>query len=126
MTRKATITAEEYGRTQSEEQFQAAIVKLAGTLGWRHYHPWRSFHSVAGFPDLVLIRAGVLVVAELKIHPAGTKRGDPTADQVTWLREFAGVAGVQAFLWRPTDWPAIEAVLGAPRGRISDVQGVQL
>ena len=64
-----------------------------------------------GFPDLVLLRGGAIVAAELKVG-----RGKPTPEQASWLAAFAA-AGAAAFLRRPDDWPEIERVLSRNEGR---------
>lgn len=95
-----------------EKDFMAEVVKRAKALGWLVYHTYSSRKSQPGFPDLVLLRAGVMVVAELK-----TEKGKTTAEQDTWLEAFhnlaavAAVSNVRVFLWRPQDWPQIEEVL---------------
>jgi hypothetical protein len=93
----------------TEKQFQAQVVQLARLCGWRVYHTHDSRRCAPGFPDLLLLRAGQFLAAELK-----TDRGRLTSEQATWLGAFRE-AGVPAYLWRPSDWPAIERVLaGAP------------
>lgn len=62
------------------------------------YHVYDSRRSNPGWPDIVAIRRGRMVVAELK-----TMAGKVTRDQQEWLDGFAGVLGVEAFLWRPSD-----------------------
>ena len=85
-----------------------------------------------GFPDLVLIKGPRLVVAELKSRTGRLRPG-----QADWLDAFRGVgiavAGlveecnlgrqrdcfgdlidpprVEAYLWRPADWPNVHNVL---------------
>jgi VRR-NUC domain len=58
-----------------------------------------------GFPDLLLCRGSVLIAAELK-----TDKGQLTAEQEQWLEAFRA-AGIPAFVWRPSQWDQIEAVL---------------
>jgi hypothetical protein len=48
-----------------------------------------------------------VVFAELKRE--GKK---PTAEQQRWLDALAATGAVEAYLWRPSDWPEIELVLG--------------
>ncbi len=88
---------------------------IARLRGWRsaHFRPartargWRTAvqGDGRGFPDLLLVRGSVLLAAELK---AG--RGRPTPEQAAWLAALEAV-GVRTFVWRPTDWPAIEQTL---------------
>jgi hypothetical protein len=88
-----------------EREFMAQVVELAKLRGWRIFHPFDSRHSVAGFPDLLLIRKYALIVAELKVG-----KRQLTQEQLGWLDAFDG-ASVRSYCWRPTDWPAIEKVL---------------
>lgn len=91
----------------SEKDFMQAVIDLATRNGWRHYHTHDARKSVAGFPDLLLLRGPRQVVAELKVPPNGTD-----AAQDAWLDAFRD-AGVPTFVWYQKDWPEIERVLGA-------------
>lgn len=99
-----------------EDGFTTAVLGLAKLLGWRtaHFRPGltrrgRWVTAVqgdgVGFPDVLAVRRGVLVVAELKVG-----RNTPTAEQEDWLAAFRA-AGVNAYVWTPAHWPEIEAVL---------------
>lgn len=55
-----------------------------------------------------MVRGPVMVAAELKV---GNNRVSPP--QTAWLLALGG-AGVLAHVWRPSDWPEIERVLGGP------------
>jgi hypothetical protein len=92
----------------AERDFQAAVVELARLSGWRCYHTYDSRRSAHGFPDLVLVRDGRLLFAELK-----SERGRVTADQRAWLSLLEGCPGVEVYVWRPlaSSWPEIERVL---------------
>ncbi len=90
----------------TEPEFQAQVCQFATLCGWRYYHTLDSRKSVAGFPDLVLVRPPRLVFAELK-----TERGHVAAEQELWLDALKLVPGVEARLWRPSDWPTIQSVL---------------
>lgn len=104
---------------QTESQFQDAMIQLAQTTGWRvaHFRPaqtakgWRTPVSAdgAGFPDLVITRPPELLVVELK-----AQRGKLSAKQREWLRHF-DLCGIEWHVWRPSDWPTIEARLTRPR-----------
>lgn len=91
----------------SEKHFQAKVVALAEGCGWAPYHTHDSRRSRKGFPDLVMIRNGVLLVAELK---AG--RNKTTPEQEKWLRLFEGV-GARVRRWRPEHWWDIQKELAA-------------
>lgn len=104
-------------RAMTERQLLDAVLGtpkrpgLALALGYRGYHTHRSEHSPAGFPDLVLVRGGRLVFAELK-----TERGRLTAEQEAWIEDLSEVELaardldpddphplVEAVVWRPSD-----------------------
>ena len=79
---------------------------LAPILGWcLAYHTLHSKGSQHGFPDRVLVRDR-LIFAELK-----REHGKPTVAQKEWLDGLAG-AGVETYLWRPSDLDEIATVLG--------------
>jgi len=108
----------------SEAAFQRTVLEYARLKGWRvaHFRAARRDSGGwstpvqgdgAGFPDLVLVRAGVAVFAELK-----SARGRLTDTQQVWLDALRIVAAcsdsaVHVHVWRPADWPDIEEVLGA-------------
>lgn len=96
----------------SEGEFQDAVIDVA------HHYRWLVYHARAvrlasgrwgvpmqgdpGLPDLVLARAGVLLLRELK-----TDTGDVEPQQERWLQ----AAGLFAEVWRPSDWQRIIAEL---------------
>lgn len=102
------IDATTYQAKQTEAQFQAAVVQLAETLGWRCWH----FPQARGnpcVPDLFLFRDGVLVLAELK-----TERGKLSVNQARMILDL-DAHGIIVHVWRPSSWPEIERVLqGGP------------
>lgn len=100
---------------ETEAGFQAAVVQLAELHGWRWWHDNDSRRNKSGFPDLVLVRDGVLIFAELK-----TEKGRVSPAQTEWLAalELVGhdsVGVVQVHVWRPRDWPTIESTLSRRR-----------
>ena len=101
----------------SERDFQRQIIELARLCGWRIHHTraamnrrgrWSApIQGDAGFPDLVLVRNGACIFAELK--RVGAK---VTALQQQWLDALAEISfSVEVYVWRPTDWRAIEDTL---------------
>jgi hypothetical protein len=92
----------------SEKAFMRQVIDYARLMGWSVYHPWISVRSEPGYPDLTLVRAGRLVVAELKA--AG---GKLTPAQEKWLGIFGGVPCCEVRIWYPTDqhWVDIERTL---------------
>ena len=100
----------------TEAQFQDMVIKLAKLYGWRVYHTYDSRRSVAGFPDLTLVRAktGQLIMAELK-----TDTGRQTPEQLDWMEDLSKVAACDkctcghfsVAIWRPRDWEFIKQTL---------------
>lgn len=99
----------------SEAEFQAQVVELAGILGWRVMHVrssigkgkrWTTATSVVGWLDLFLwhSRHGVLA-RELK-----SDTGKVTPEQAEVIQSL-NEAGVNAGVWRPSDWDEIQRTL---------------
>jgi len=98
-------------RAWSEATWQHELVKFAEQLGWTYYHPYRSYKSPTGFPDLVLCKRGARVIfAELKTESKASK---PTASQVEWLDRLRD-ANAEVYLWRPRHLNEIARILRAP------------
>lgn len=95
-----------------EEDLYWLIRDLALVFGWKVYRTYDSRRSPEGFPDVVLARAGEPpVFAELK-----REHGRTTPAQRAWGQVLAA-AGARHVVWRPSDWPAIVAVLTAQEGK---------
>lgn len=105
----------------TEAVFQQQVTDLAELYGWEwvHLRParteagWRTPVSGtlgAGWPDLVLVRGRDrrVIFAELK-----SQRGRPTREQVHVLEllDLLTGPGFDVCIWRPSDLPAIQAVL---------------
>lgn len=98
----------------SEAQLLACIRQLCQKIGgWQIYHTYCSKRSDPGFPDLVLVRpqtalhSGRLIFAELKREGAS-----PTIPQQRWLEVLkTAVAGVESYLWTPSDLETIITIL---------------
>ena len=83
----------------TEVELQGKIRRLAKLRGFTHiYHTHMSKRSDAGFPDLVMIKDGRLLFAELKKQ----KGSRTTPEQLEWLSALTE-AGVENYLWRPSD-----------------------
>ena len=103
-------------RRERERDFQRAVIDLARLTGWRVHHTrpaltrrgrWLTpIQGDAGFPDLVLVRAGRVIFAELK-----RTGGKPTPAQRAWLDALRQCAGVEVYLWTPADWQRIVETL---------------
>lgn len=95
----------------TEQQWQRTVMEAAAALGWLCHHTYDSRRSEPGLPDLFLVRERV-IWAELK-----TQRGRLSREQADWIAALRA-AGQEVYVWRPSDWGEVEAVLGcrpAPR-----------
>lgn len=101
----------------NEKQFLSQVRQLARLYRWTVYHTRFSFGSDSGFPDLVLVRRGRLIFAELK-----TDTGRITPKQAMWLEALQEVArdsgrhpdgflGVSSYVWRPNQLDMIQKIL---------------
>jgi hypothetical protein len=90
----------------SEAAFMAQVFQFAAFHHWMYFHTHDSRHSASGFPDVVFVRERV-IWAELK-----RESGRVSPEQKGWLDRLQA-AGQEVYLWRPSMWGEIEAVLGA-------------
>jgi hypothetical protein len=92
----------------TEKVFMGQVIDYARLMGWVVYHPWISVRSEPGFPDVLAVRAGRLVVAELK-----SLTGKLSPAQEGWLGALGAVPGCEVRVWRPDDesWADIERTL---------------
>ncbi len=92
----------------TEAQWQDQVITLAKLRGWWVFHDHDSRRNAAGLPDLLLLRDR-LVVAELK-----TTHGRIRTAQADVGARFHS-AGIESYIWRPSDLPEIQRVLGPAR-----------
>lgn len=100
----------------SEEDFQRRVMDTAKRHGWMCVHYRKAMTASGrvitpvqgdkGGQDLILARAGVVILAELK--------RDKNADVKPGQREWQAAGGAHSRWWRPSDWDAILAELSAP------------
>lgn len=109
----------------SEAAWQAIVEGLLTFYGWRWYHTHRSDRSVPGFPDIVAVRAGELLFAELK-----TEKGKLSNAQQMWIADLAAFAAeimswvpdghatpaIGIYTWRPHERADVERILAGPGG----------
>lgn len=97
-----------------EAAFQDKVVAFAKEAGWLVQHTYRGrvgkgawrTPATVGFPDLVLLKRGRLVVLELKMP------GNDASDaQNVWVATFQTVPGCEAYVVYPADWPEIVQLL---------------
>ena len=93
----------------SEADFQEALVEYAEMWGWLVWHDNDSRRNDAGFPDLVMVKSGKIIFAELKRQ----KRYTIKPKQLEWIEALGLAAGpnVMATFWFPSDRDYAEAIL---------------
>ena len=93
----------------SEAQFQETLVEYAELWGWLVWHDNDSRRNDAGFPDLVMVKGGKIIFAELKRQ----KRYKISTKQLEWIEALSKASGpnVMAAIWFPSDRDYAEAVL---------------
>ena len=93
----------------TEAQFQTLVIEMATDIyKWEVFHDGDSRRSNAGFPDLVLVKDGRIIFAELKRE----KNAYPSKAQMNWLAKRRDVGNstdnVLAVLWRPSsNWQEV-------------------
>ena len=105
-------------KAMNERDFQKAIIDAAHQLGWfvAHFRPaqirlgkWVTPVQAdgAGFPDLVMVKDGMMIIAEVK-----TERGVLSPEQRIWIskmsaleRKNRGVVLIR--VWKPRHWDQI-------------------
>jgi len=94
----------------TEAEFQETVIEIARALGWRVSHTHDSRRSNPGFPDLTLVRNGVLLFMELK-----SEKGKPTQPQIAWLIDLGKLTtshpDIHVGCFRPSDMPRIRELL---------------
>ena len=96
-----TVTAAGHLAAQSSAMTERDLLEqcraAAKTLGLLCYHTHDSRRSEPGFPDLVIVGRGGVLIRELK-----RQRGKVTVAQTVWLDALEH-AGADAGVWRPAD-----------------------
>lgn len=90
----------------TEADLLHTVTRLADAFGWIWHHSNDSRLATAGLPDLVMVKAPRVIFAELK-----KQDGRMRAEQLVWIEELKQCAGVEMYVWRPSDLAAIEEVL---------------
>lgn len=88
----------------SEKQWQATVVELARTLGFRVFHPYDARRSAIGWPDLCLVGRKIIWL-ELK-----SATGKTTPAQDGWIAAIRK-AGGEAYVLRPSDLDLLGGIL---------------
>lgn len=100
---------ERYQRSITEDDLQLKVCSAASWLGWHWWHDNDSRRNKAGLPDLMVWGYGQFFMVELK-----RETGRLSAVQEVRITELVA-AGVEVHVWRPSDWPQVEARLRSRR-----------
>ncbi len=93
-----------------ETPFQNRVIDLAKRHGFICYHTHNSRRSAKGYPDVAFAKVGApfrYFLAELK-----RETEKPSPEQLVWINAIRA-AGIDCYLWRPSDWPFIVQTLSA-------------
>ena len=90
---------------EPERRFMERIRTLAKAHSWKCFHVYDSRRSEPGWPDMILCDGVSLLGVEVK-----TNTGKLTPEQQIRL-SLLEHAGVETHIWKPKDWPLIEARL---------------
>ena len=104
-----------------EADWQSQVIDLAHIYGWHHLHVrrsigkgrrWTTSTNVTGWPDLFFWHEGQrrTIAAELK-----SETGRTTPEQLAVLASLCA-AGVETFVWRPSDLVEVRDVLSRHPG----------
>jgi DNA-binding transcriptional ArsR family regulator len=109
MKHRSSMSVEEYRKRQKEEGpkgFRATVTQAAEQLGWIVVHFPNAMMNPTGWPDLILLKNGRVVFAELKVG------GNTLSTAQEEWRELLLAHEFEHYVWYPEDWGQIEEVLG--------------
>ena len=87
-------------------EFMPRVIALAESLGWEVWHCRITAFSKPGFLDLELVRPPRLLKLELK-----STKGKLTGPQKRLLNLYRKCPGIEAEVFYPRNWKAIEELL---------------
>ena len=96
----------------TEKQWQATVVEQCELSGWLWYHTYDSRRSPPGFPDLVMVKKGRIIFAELKVGKNKVGKA-----QQEWVDLLKVNKGVEVYVWRPEDLQEVINILFKRRKR---------
>ena len=104
---KARGITRDFRIVTTEADLREQVRDLCKLFGWKMYFVWRSIHSPAGFPDLVLANPEQkrVIFAELK-----GEGKNPAPAQREWL-DALKACGQTVYVWRPADIEDIAEIL---------------
>jgi hypothetical protein len=94
-----TVLGRSYvAKTMPEKELQKTIREMATAFGWSFVYsvPDSRLATAKGMPDLILLKEGRLMFAELK-----TMQGRLTSEQVIVLDLLRSIPEVEVNVWRP-------------------------
>ena len=85
--------------TWPESRLQEHVRSLFVATHWKYYHVWHAKNSPSGYPDVIAVKDGRIIWAELK-----RQNKEPTEDQKDWLLALAQIPRAEVYVWKPYDW----------------------
>lgn len=107
MARTLLTIAQLLDRSVTERELEDYVEDLLRVHGWHWNHSLDSRRSNPGLPDLICVKHGRIIFAELK------KQVDARVShaQQAWLHELMLNHCVEVYLWRPSDMDEIAKTL---------------
>lgn len=98
-------------KRESEASFMKAVMQAAKLHKWTVWHDVDSRKNAAGWPDLVCIRGGTIIFAELKTDTGKLRPAQVRYQELLAAVEARAGGAVRVFTWRPRDWSDIVKTL---------------
>ena len=101
-----------------EKALQSRLQQAATLAKWLHYHVYDSRRSAIGFPDLVMVRDGQMLVIECKrdlAEVAAMPRTERGRAQLAWIAACSAVPGCRAAVVSPENEDVALAWITAAR-----------
>ena len=102
-----------------EKELQNRLTQTATLCGWLWIHHYDSRRSTIGFPDLVMVRDGLMLAIECKrnlAEVAAMPREERGQAQLAWIEAMAQVPGVRAAVVSPENEDMALAWITEARG----------
>lgn len=98
-------------KRETEASFMRAVMQAAKLHGWECWHDVDSRKNAAGLPDLILLRGGVCIFAELKTDAGRLRPAQARYQELLAAVEAKAGGAVRVFVWRPSQWASIVKTL---------------
>ena|ERR1035437_3632927 len=107
MAKPSLTPAQRLDRSVTEDELLAYVTDLLKLHHWHWNHSRDSRRSNPGLPDLIMVKHGRIIFAELKKEIGGRV----SHAQQEWLDQLRENHCIEVFLWRPSDMAEIARIL---------------